>query len=106
MRRMGFAPAAELAQLDAIRRISPGRVCLIIAPLAVFASQRHRDADISASHRSLDYLRAVTRENPGPKREAVARIEPRERQRSAPSTRPVEMPGWHLPGTVCARRES
>ena len=48
------APAAELAQLDPVRRVTPRLVGLIVPPLAVFASQRHRDADISASHFSLD----------------------------------------------------
>jgi hypothetical protein len=73
MRRVVSAPVAKLAQLDAIRRITPGLICLIVAPLAVFASQRHRDADISASHFSLDYLQAVTRKNPGPRHEAEAK---------------------------------
>src|SRR6188472_55620 len=50
VRRVVSAPVAKLAQLDAIRRVSPGLICLIVAPLAVFASQRHRNADISASH--------------------------------------------------------
>jgi hypothetical protein len=44
------APAAELPQLDTIRRIAPGLIGLVIAAFAVFASQGHRDADISASH--------------------------------------------------------
>ena len=52
VRRVLAAPAAVLAQLNSVRRVSPRLVGLIIAPLAVFASQRHRDADISASHAS------------------------------------------------------
>jgi hypothetical protein len=80
-------PAAKLAQLNAIRRVPPGLVRLIIAPLAVFASQRHRDADISASHVLLDYLQAVTRENPGPRHEAERRIALGEwRRRALPAT--------------------
>ena len=63
------APAAELAQLDPVRRVAPGLVGLVIAPLAVFASQRHRDADISASH-LLPRYGPRYKENPGPKREA------------------------------------
>jgi hypothetical protein len=50
MRRVAAAPPAELAQLDSVRRVAPRLIRLIVAPLAVFASQRHRDADISASH--------------------------------------------------------
>jgi hypothetical protein len=48
-------PATELAQLDAIRRVAPGLIGLVIPSLAVFASQGHRDADISASHCFLFY---------------------------------------------------
>jgi hypothetical protein len=70
MRRVLAAPATELAQLNPIRRVAPRLVCLVIASLAVFASHRYRDADISASHFSLDYLRAITRKNPGPRHEA------------------------------------
>jgi hypothetical protein len=47
------APAAELAHLDPVRRVSPGLVRLVIPSLAVFASQSHRNADISASHSFL-----------------------------------------------------
>lgn len=64
------APAAVLAHLDPVRRVPPRLVGLVIAPLAVFASQRHRNADISASHRSPRCERVVTEENPGPRREA------------------------------------
>jgi hypothetical protein len=70
MRGVVTTPAAELAHLDAIRRVPPGLVGLVIPSLALFASHRHRDADISASHLSLDYLRAITRKNPGPRHEA------------------------------------
>ena len=70
VRRVLAAPAAELAQLDPVRRVAPRLVGLVVASLAVFASHRHRDADISASHFSLDYLRAITRKNPGPRHEA------------------------------------
>src|SRR5262249_11169388 len=38
------APAAVLAHLDPVRRISPRLVGLVVAPLALFASQRHRNA--------------------------------------------------------------
>src|ERR1700742_1541601 len=72
------APATELAQLDSVRRITPRLVGLIIPPLAIFASQRHRDADISASHLSPQQVPCpkalVTKENLGPKPEAWTRI--------------------------------
>src|SRR5204863_5906010 len=44
------APAAVLAQLDSIRRVSPRLVRLIVAALALFAGKRHGDTDLSASH--------------------------------------------------------
>ena len=50
--RVVATPAAELAHLDPVRRVAPRLVGLVIPSLAVFASQRHRDADISASHAS------------------------------------------------------
>src|SRR5271156_2734276 len=71
------APATELAQLDTVGRVTPRLVGLIIATLAVFASHRHRDADIPASHLSPQVpcpKALVTKENPGPRREAPSRI--------------------------------
>jgi hypothetical protein len=66
VRRVVTAPAAELAQLDTIRRVAPGLVGLVVAPLAFLASQRHRDADISASHfSSFAYGRPLQRKTPG-----------------------------------------
>jgi hypothetical protein len=44
------APATELAHLDPVRIVAPVLVRLVIAPLAVFASERNRDSDVSASH--------------------------------------------------------
>jgi hypothetical protein len=66
MRGVVTTPAAELAHLDAIRRVPPGLVGLVIPSLALFASHRHRDADISASHllpRSVPEV-VVTEEKP------------------------------------------
>src|SRR5262245_34615274 len=72
------APATEFAHLDPVGRVPPRLVGLVVAPFAVFASQRHCDADISASHLSLDCFRAVTNENPGPRHEAEGKdSEPR-----------------------------
>jgi hypothetical protein len=48
------APAAEFAQLDSIRVVPAILVALIVPPLALFASERHRDSDFSASHSSLE----------------------------------------------------
>jgi hypothetical protein len=68
MGRVMTAPAAELAHLDPVRRISPRLVGLVIPALALFASQGHRDADISASHASPSFLRTViANKNPGRK---------------------------------------
>ena len=87
VRRVVAAPAAELAQLDAVRRVAPRLVRLVVAPLAFFASQRHRDADISASHvSSFTYGRPFTKENPGPKREAGRRIAVRRGRAMQPGT--------------------
>ena len=94
VRRVLAAPVAEFAQLDPVRRVPPRLVGLVIAPFAVFASQRHCDADISASHSNLDcsarLLRAFTRQNPGPRREAEPRIASRGRWRSDAREAPLK----------------
>ena len=50
VRGVAAAPAAVLAQLDPVRRVPPRLVGLVVAALALLASERHRDSDISASH--------------------------------------------------------
>ena len=44
------APLAVLAQLDPIRIVAPALIGLVVAPLALFASQRYRDSYVSARH--------------------------------------------------------
>jgi cytochrome c biogenesis protein CcmG, thiol:disulfide interchange protein DsbE len=51
---MASTPAAEFAQLDAIRVVSPALISLIVAPLALLARKRHRDSNFSARHLSVD----------------------------------------------------
>jgi len=63
VRSVAAAPAAELAQLDSIRAVSPRLVGLVVAALAVFACKRHRDAYLSASH--FSYADAVTEKRSG-----------------------------------------
>jgi hypothetical protein len=58
---MAAAPAAELAQLDSIRVVTPALVCLVIATLAVLAGKRYRDSNVSASHLSNRPLTAKYR---------------------------------------------
>ena len=43
-------PAAVLAHLDPVRRVSPRLVGLVIAPLAVLAGEGYGDSYVSASH--------------------------------------------------------
>jgi hypothetical protein len=45
-------PPAELAHLDAIRIVPPVLVCLVVAALALLASEGHRDSNFSACHTS------------------------------------------------------
>jgi hypothetical protein len=52
VRSMVAAPAAELAQLDSVRVVTPALVCLIVAPLALLAGKRYRNSNVSASHLS------------------------------------------------------
>jgi hypothetical protein len=49
---MATAPAAEFAQLDAIRVVAPALIRLVVATLAVLACKRYRDSNVSASHLS------------------------------------------------------
>src|SRR5690606_16025449 len=46
-------PATVLAQLDAVGRVAPRLVGLVVAPLAALACKRHSDSDVSASHSIL-----------------------------------------------------
>jgi hypothetical protein len=47
---MVAAPSTVLAQLDAVRRVSPRLVCLVVAPLALLARKGYSDTDLSAGH--------------------------------------------------------
>ncbi len=44
------APAAVLAHLDPVRRVSPRLVRLVVAPFALLAGEGYCDSDVSASH--------------------------------------------------------
>ena len=50
VRRVPAAPVAVLAQLDAVGRVPPRLIGLVIAPLALLASERHCDSNVSAGH--------------------------------------------------------
>ena len=56
VRRMRLAPAAVLAELDPVRIVSLGLLCLIVASLALLTSERHADSDVSACHCSSKLL--------------------------------------------------
>src|SRR5215210_1530714 len=47
------APAAVLAQLDPVGRISPRLIRLIVAPLALLTCEGDSDSYVSAGHSSL-----------------------------------------------------
>src|SRR5918911_79143 len=61
------APAAVLAQLDPVRVVALRLLALVVAPLALLASQRHCDSDVPAGHGLLERfgLRAPRRKDPG-----------------------------------------
>ena len=46
MRRVAPAPVAVLAQLDAVRVVPLGLLCLVVAPLALLAGERNGDSDL------------------------------------------------------------
>src|SRR5919107_3052215 len=48
--RVAAAPLAELAQRDALRVVALGLVRLVVAPLALLASEGDTDAHVSAGH--------------------------------------------------------
>ena len=50
VRRVPAAPVAVLAQLDAVGRVPPRLIRLVIAPFALLASERHCDSNVSAGH--------------------------------------------------------
>ena len=52
VRSVVTAPAAELAHLDPVRIVAPVLVRLVVAALALLASERYRDSNVSASHLS------------------------------------------------------
>src|SRR3954451_8068292 len=56
VRRMRLAPAAVLAELDPVRIVPLGLLCLVVASLALFTSERHADSDVSACHCSSKLL--------------------------------------------------
>lgn len=60
---MPSAARAKLAHLNAVGRVPPGLIGLVVALLAFFACKGHSDADISACHSFLFYD-AVTEEIP------------------------------------------
>src|SRR5688572_31453694 len=74
------APAAVLAQLDAIRIVPLGLLRLIVAPLALLTLQGDGDSNVSASHGSCSIVAVGTRKNP-----AAARF-------------PVKDSGGQIPG--------
>jgi hypothetical protein len=45
VRRVLSAPPAVLGELDPVRRVALGFVRLIVAALALLASERHEDSD-------------------------------------------------------------
>ena len=50
VRRVVAAPAAVLAHLDPVGRVSPRLVGLVVAPLALLAGEGYGDSNVSASH--------------------------------------------------------
>jgi hypothetical protein len=46
------APAAVLAELDPVRIVPLGLLTLVVAPLALLASEGYGDSDVSARHGS------------------------------------------------------
>src|SRR5213078_80408 len=50
VRRVAAAPAAVLAQLDPVRIVALRLLALVVAPLALLASQRHGDSNVPAGH--------------------------------------------------------
>src|ERR687891_592559 len=48
VRRVAPTPAAVLAQLDPVGRVTPRLVGLVVAPFALFASESHGDSHFSA----------------------------------------------------------
>jgi hypothetical protein len=51
-------PPAVLAKLDAVRRVAPGLVGLVVASLALLAGEGDSDSNVSAGHSSLSALLA------------------------------------------------
>src|SRR6185312_8399500 len=50
VRSVAAAPAAVFAHLDTVRVVPAVFVCLVVAALALLASEGYRDSDFSASH--------------------------------------------------------
>src|SRR5205085_5622148 len=73
MIRVPLAPAAVLAQLDAVGIVSLRLVGLVVAPLALLAGEGHSDANVSTGHADSpvvmgDWFRAEKRRPPGRRR--------------------------------------
>ena len=96
---MATAPAAELAHLDPLRIVAPVLVRLVVAPLAVLASKRYRDSDVSASHSSdicpvgisSRHAAAISMKNTAPASAAAPK-----------NSACVRGPGRALPAASCA----
>src|SRR5690242_150224 len=60
MGRVLAAPAAELAELDAVRIVPLGLHRLVVAPPALSAGERDRNSDSGLRHESLSTLGRLT----------------------------------------------
>src|SRR5690606_12723529 len=79
--RVPAAPTAVLAHLDAVGRVAPRLVGLVVPSLALLTSERHRDSDVSASQLLSSHVgppaRRHTKKRPlRPGREVAERIAP------------------------------
>ena len=87
VRGVPAAPAAVLAQLDAIRVVALALVCLVVAPLALLTREGDSDANVSASH-GLPVLQEMVERAPGEEK-------PRHGREVGRSLARVSLPGGH-----------